>query len=93
MSFEIRLTREAEETYDAVVTQLRQRWGDRFVNKFEAKVLKCFDTITKTPYIYPIAEENIEIRKCLLHKNCSMLYKVYDEVILIVCFWDTYKIP
>jgi len=47
MSFEIRLTREAEETYDAVVTQLRQRWGDRFVNKFEAKVLKCLIRLQK----------------------------------------------
>ncbi|WP_426667524.1 type II toxin-antitoxin system RelE/ParE family toxin [Mucilaginibacter sp. McL0603] len=93
MSFEIKFTPEAEETYDAVVTQLRQRWGDRFVVKFEIKVLKCLDTITTTPYIYPVTEENTGIRKCLLHKNCSMFYKVYDEAILIVCFWDNRQDP
>jgi plasmid stabilization system protein ParE len=58
MSFEIRLTPEAEETYDALVTQLHQRWGDRFVIKFEVKVLKCLNTITTTPHIYPVAEKN-----------------------------------
>lgn len=93
MSFEIKFTPEAEETYDAVVSQLRQRWGDRFVVKFEIKVLKCLDTITTTPYIYPVVEENTGIRKCLLHKNCSMFYKIYDEAILIVCFWDNRQDP
>jgi plasmid stabilization system protein ParE len=93
MSFEIRFTPEAEETYNAVVDQLRERWGERFVTKFEDKVLKCLDTLQSTPYIYPVAEENTEIRKCLLHKNCSMLYKIYDEDILIVCFWDNRQDP
>lgn len=93
MNFEIKFTPEAEETYDAVVEQLRQRWGDRFVKKFEVKVSKCLDTITKAPFLYPIAEENTEIRKCLLHKNCSMLYKIYDDAILIICFWDNRQDP
>lgn len=81
MSFELKFTIEAEETYESVVLQLRQRWGDHFVDKFEKKVLKCLKTINSTPLIYPIIEENNEIRKCLLHKNCSMLYKVYDGII------------
>ena len=93
MSFEIKFTPEAEETYDAVVTQLRQRWGDRFVMKFEDRVLKCLDTISTTPYLYPVTDENIAIRKCLLHKNCSVLYKIYDHYILIICFWDNRQDP
>ncbi len=41
----------------------------------------------------PKAEENTEVRKCILHKNCSMLYKVYDEIIVIICFWDNRQDP
>ena len=93
MSFELKFTLEAEETYDSVIFQLRQRWGDRFVDKFEMKVLKSLKTISSTPLIYPIIEENNEIRKCILHKNCSMLYKVYEGVVLIVCFWDNRQEP
>jgi len=93
MNFEIKFTPEAEETFDALILQLRQRWGDGFVVKFETKVSKALNTITKTPYLYPIAEENTEIRKCILHKNSSMLYKVYDTEILIVCFWDNRQDP
>ncbi|HEY4194997.1 MAG TPA: hypothetical protein VGM63_05650 [Mucilaginibacter sp.] len=93
MSFEIRFTPEAEETYESLVMQLRQKWGEKFVNKFEVKVSRSLDTISTEPFIYPVAEENTEIRKCLLHKNCSMLYKAYDNVILIVCFWDNRQDP
>jgi plasmid stabilization system protein ParE len=93
MTFEIKFTPEAEETYHALADQIRQRWGDHFVMKLEAKILKNLNTIATTPYIYPIAEESTEVRKCVLHKNCSMLYKVYDETILIVCFWDNRQDP
>jgi hypothetical protein len=76
MSFEIKLTPEAEETFDAVITQLRNRWGDKFVTKFENKISKSLDIISITPDIFPIVYENMQIRRCLLHKNCSMLYKI-----------------
>ncbi|WP_183573168.1 type II toxin-antitoxin system RelE/ParE family toxin [Mucilaginibacter sp. X5P1] len=93
MSLEIRFTLEAEETYNELAIQLRARWGDKFVIKFEAKILKILNLISEAPFIYPIVEENTEVRKCLLHKNCSMLYKVYDNVIEIVCFWDNRQDP
>jgi plasmid stabilization system protein ParE len=93
MSFEIKFTPEAEETYDALASQLHQRWGERFVIKFENRVSKSLNTISATPFLYPIADENTEVRKCLLHKNCSMLYKIYDETVLIVCFWDNRQDP
>jgi len=81
MSFEVKFTPEAEETYDALAAQLRQRWGNKFVEKFENRVSKCLDIISVTPDIYPVAENNTEVRKCVLHKNCSMLYKAYDDCI------------
>ena len=51
MTFEIKFTPEAEETYDVL---LRQRWGDRFVIKLEAKILETLNAISSTPYLYPI---------------------------------------
>jgi len=88
MSFDLQFTPEAEETYDSLILQLQQRWGANFVHKLETKVLKCLQIIVESPYIYPLLYENTGVRRCVLHKNCSMLYKVDKRVIVIVCFWD-----
>src|SRR5471030_1477830 len=93
MSFQIKFTTEAEETYDSVIEQLRQRWGESFSIKFQNKVSKFLDTIIITPHLYPIAYENAAVRKCVLHKNCSVFYKVYDDTIDILWFWDNRQDP
>ncbi len=93
MSYGIRFSPEAEETYALLVVQLLQRWGDRFVQKVEIKLSKAIQIIIDNPFFYPVADNGTGIRKCLLHKNCSMLYKVYNNEVLIVCFWDNRQDP
>lgn len=93
MSLDIRFTPEAEDTYDSIATQLRQRWGERFIIRFEAKVTKSLNTIASYPELYPVINEATKVRRCVLHKNCSILYKVYKEAIVVICFWDNRQDP
>ncbi len=51
MSFGIRFSPEAEETYDVVISQLQAGWGDQFVSKFETKWLSCLQKISQNPFI------------------------------------------
>lgn len=90
---DIRFTPEAESTYRAITDQLQSRWGEKIVSKFEVKVNKVLNQISISPTIYPILLENHELRRCVLHKNCSMFYKVYDNYILVVWFWDNRQQP
>ncbi|WP_439698147.1 type II toxin-antitoxin system RelE/ParE family toxin [Mucilaginibacter sp. AW1-7] len=93
MNFEIRFTPEAEETFQSIVAQLRTRWGNAYVKKFKLKVAASLKTLAVTPYLYAVAEEQTQVRKCVLHKNCSMLYGIYDHTVLIICFWDNRQDP
>ncbi|WP_179413376.1 type II toxin-antitoxin system RelE/ParE family toxin [Mucilaginibacter sp. E4BP6] len=93
MSFEVKFSVKAEETFEAVVDQLEQRWDEKFVNKFNKKVLDCLDIISTTPFIYPIAKENGTLRKCVLHKNCSMFYTIHGNYVEIDFFWDNRQDP
>lgn len=93
MSFELKFTPEAEDTFDAVVSQLEQRWGKRFVLKFENKLSKTFKTIERTPDIYPVINKDTGLRRCVIHENCSILFKIYDHDVLIICFWDNRQEP
>ena len=93
MILPIKFTPETEETYSAVIAQLRERWGDKYVAKFETKVSKIFDTISSTPDIYPVDKQFVDLRKCVPHKSCSIFYKVNDDHILIAYFWDNRQNP
>jgi plasmid stabilization system protein ParE len=93
MNFEIKFMPEAEESYTAIAAQIIERWGERTLIKLEAKIRKSLNTLSTSPYLYPIANEFTELRKCLLHKNCSMIYKIDGDKIVIVCFWDNRQEP
>src|ERR1700761_604493 len=93
MIFEIKFSPEGEDTFDSVVIQLRARWGENYVHKFEAKLLSALKTIQASPFIYPLVDESTIVRKCVIHKNCSMFYKVTGNIILIICFWDNRQEP
>lgn len=93
MSYAIKFIPEAEETFNELKSQLKQRWGDGFALKFEGRVSKCLNNISQNPFLYPIIDEALDIRRCVPHKNCSMLYTISDEIVFIVCFWDNRQDP
>ena len=52
MQYTLRFTPEAEDTYDSLSSQLMERWGERYVLRFEARVSKALETLSKTPLLY-----------------------------------------
>jgi len=93
MNLSVRFSIRAGETYDAVIAQLNARWGEKFVNRFEQKVARAIGLISTSPTLYPLADFGIEVRRCVLHKNCSMFYRVHQAHITVLYFWDNRQDP
>ena len=93
MIFEIKFTPKAEQTFDAVAEQINLNWGEKVLIDFEEKMLKSLSLISRNPLIYPIIFKSAEVRRCVLHKNCSMLYRVMGSSVEIICFWDNRQEP
>jgi plasmid stabilization system protein ParE len=93
MIYEIKFTPEAEETYDIIRNQLLENWGNRVVIQLEKKILKSLSIIAQSPLIYPVIDEPTDVRKCVIHKNCSILYRVFDHTVIVICFWDNRQEP
>jgi plasmid stabilization system protein ParE len=83
----------AKKTYAAIQTQIQNRWGDRSLKKFETKTVKTLATISQSPFIFKSVTENQNIRKGLIHKNCSVFYEVKERHIEILFFWDNRQEP
>lgn len=93
MALPIRFSPESEKTFEIVIHQLSERWGEKYVAKFKAKTTKSLNIIADNPNLYPVADPVRDVRKCVLHNNCSVFYKIQDQYIMILFFWDNRQEP
>jgi len=93
MSYQITISPNGKETFKAICDQLQQRWNVKTVNQFKHLVVEAMEKVIVNPYLYPIYNEETGLRKCVLHKNCSMLYRIQGNQILVACFWDNRQNP
>jgi hypothetical protein len=93
VSFTLIFAQEARETYASIQAQILERWGETVLAKFERKTLKTLDQISKSPFIFKGIEENSNVRKGLINKNCSVFYEVKTDKVEILFFWDNRQEP
>ena len=93
MNYVVRLTPEAEDTFDALSKQLLSRWGEQYVLEFEDRVSKAFELLSPTPFIYPVVLDELQVRKCIIHKNCSVFCKIFGQTVVVICFSDNRQDP
>lgn len=91
--FEIVFSEKANSTFLSIQEQLLERWGDDVVIEFEKRTLKIIETISVSPFIYQSTEINLSVRKAVIHKNCSLFYKVSEQKVVLLFFWDNRQEP
>jgi plasmid stabilization system protein ParE len=91
--FEVVFSKKANETFGFIQSQLLERWGADIVIKFEQRTMLVIETISNLPYIYQCIEMDPEVRKALIHKNCSLFYRIKGQKIVILFFWDNRQDP
>ena len=88
MIFEVLFTPESEETFDAISQHLLSEWGMKIVLEFQAEVSARVKILSKSPFIYQVIDEALQIRKCPIHRNCSIIYRIMEKKVEVICFWD-----
>jgi len=93
VSYRLVFTKQAKETYAAIQSQLYSRFGQSVLTKFELKTVKTLDSILSSPLMFKSVADNPNMRKGLIHKNCSVFYEVKADRIEILFFWDNRQDP
>lgn len=52
MDYEVVITDRAWDTFDAIRSQIQNRWGNKIASDFETRVLKTLDIISQSPFIF-----------------------------------------
>ncbi|HLP52396.1 MAG TPA: hypothetical protein VK154_16020 [Chitinophagales bacterium] len=86
-------TAEAEESFSQNITYLEENWNEEVIGKFIGKTEEAISTITKHPTLYPIINKQKGIHKCLVVKQIALYYRVHNNRIDLLTFWNTFQNP
>lgn len=92
MRLEIVFTPKAKETFLYTTLQIKEKWGLKSANNFVARSHEVFKTISLQPFIFKTYSD-MNIRKGLITKQTSFLYRVLDDKIEILVIWDNRQEP
>jgi plasmid stabilization system protein ParE len=66
--------------------------GGSSAEKFVERTYKVLDTISQQPYIFKAYQEK-DVRKGLITKHTSVVYRVVNDRIEVLFFWDNRQEP
>jgi plasmid stabilization system protein ParE len=92
MKLEIVFTPTGKETFLSITSFINQKWGDKSAEKFVEKAYKVLDTISGQPHLFKAYQEN-DVRKGLISKQTSVVYRVLNDRIEVLFFWDNRQEP
>ena len=75
----------ARTTYDTIINDLLVNWNPDIAEDFETKTNTLLDTLKKYKKLCPLSKKK-RLRKCVIHKNNSLSYKIKKDKIELVAF-------
>ena len=76
---------EAKKAYKTIIDTLLDNWPNKIALDFEQETNKLLDKLLQNNKLCP-ATKYKKLRKCVLHKNVSLIYKINRKNIEIVTF-------
>jgi len=92
MSLKIVWSDKAKSSFTTTVSQIENKWSFNIASDFVKKANKIIESISNQPYLFPLTHlENV--RKAVITKQTTLLYKVHEHHIEILFFWDNRQEP
>jgi plasmid stabilization system protein ParE len=78
----------AKESYSAILDQLFQRYAADTILNIDDKVEALLENLSRNKFLCPKSSYFPEVRCCVINKNLSVAYRVSDNEIEIITFFD-----
>lgn len=78
---------EALNIYNKTIDDLINKWEIDVVLDFELKTYSLLDHLKTYKNLYPLSKKK-KLRKCVIHKNTSLIYKINKSNIGLITFID-----
>ena len=90
MALKVVWSPQAIESYDEVITYLKNNWSEKEIKKFVRKSNAVIELICINPKMYKLSSKNKHLHKAFLFKPLSLVYryKPRKQEIELVTFWN-----
>lgn len=78
----------ANDTYADIDFYLENEFGENLSKKFFKTVLNLINNITNNNFLCPPTRFSINYRRCTINEQCSMIYRIDENIIEIITFID-----
>src|ERR1700741_1989484 len=93
MSLQIAYTERPRETFNAVYNFIKNQFGEGPADKFALKAEKTIALIAENPFMFKASSIDTNVRIGFITKQTSLFYRVTDESIHLLFFWDNRQEP
>lgn len=80
-------TNQAKVSYEKTLDFILEQWTPNIAFDFEKRTNKLLDTLKNNKNLCPISKK-VQLRKCVIHKNTSLIYKINKLNIELITFID-----
>jgi len=88
MASKIVFSDDAIETLISTASFIENKWGEKHVYKFLDRVDKILSLAAENPLMYKPFMLSNNTRVALVSKQTSVIYRIHENEILILFFWD-----
>lgn len=93
MALEIYWTKRADKKFDKILDYLHTEWNKNIAKSFIIKVYDFLDILSEFPEIGTLENKEKGIRGFPVIKHINLFYKVKDDKIVILNFFDNRSNP
>lgn len=79
--------------FDQIISYLLDEWGEKAAKEFYFRVFDFLDTLSEFPEIGSIENKEKNIRGFTIVKQVTVFYRVTNDKIFILLFFDNHQHP
>jgi plasmid stabilization system protein ParE len=86
-------TEKAKLSFNENIAYLDEKWNEAVVQSFIGRTEEMIEVIEKHPLVFPVINKNKGIHKCLVVKQVALYYRILEDRVDLIIFWNSYQNP
>ena len=93
MDYKIYFSQEAKDSFEALLEQVKERWGTKTAKQFQKDTKRILEVVAKLPFTFQVIQEDTRVRRVIVHRTISLLYRVVADEVQVIVFFDNRQDP